>query len=287
MTVLPSMDVFEKYISNSRDRAFSDINSIFFNENIDVLITSNYLDILEMSLENIELIQALTIELSDDNRIAVNSIDNEIKDTYENFYDKLYNDNIDNLDCLFAINIDEKPNFVNYKYSKRNKNNKNKEYLLFELLKSNILSFHYYDFNSNLEIQNLIKRVFGMPKNLSTVLIYNRYSESNYFTFLKDKSIHYFNLIPPGSNHKRLTEYIRIERDLKMNLGRNLVLKSTNEISKIHERKVLFNHFILTFDQSFDSSIITDPSWKIDIEFDRKVCLQEWNKKHGHFHRLN
>ncbi|WP_396146390.1 hypothetical protein [Flavobacterium sp.] len=286
MTVLPSLDIFEKYVSNSRDRAFSDINSIFFNENIDILITSNYLDLLEMNLDNFDLIQALTLELFDNDRIANDLIDNEIQDTYENFYEKLYIDNVDKIDCLFAININENPNINHYKYYTRNKQTKSKEYLLFELLKSNILSFHHYDFNSNAEIQNLIKRVFSMPKNLSRILIYNRYAESNYFTFLKNKSIHYFNLIPSASKHQRTTEYIRIENDLKLNLGRNVILKSTDDLTKLHERKVLYNHFILTFDQSFDNTIITDHSWKIDVEIDRKICMQEWNKKHGYFVRL-
>lgn len=282
MTVLPSLDIFEKYISNSRDRIFSDINSIFFNENVDVLISSNYLDIMDASLGNIELIQALVIELSDTNRIPQNIVDNN----QVNFYEKFYTDNCDNIDCLFAITLNDYPTMPHYRYSIRNKENKNKEYIIFELLKSNILSFHYYDFNSNAEIQNLIKKVFNFPKNISRILFYNRYSEYNYFTFLKNKSIHYYNLIR-GTNHYRATEFIRIENDLKVNLGRNVVLRSTNDLEKIHERKVIFNHFVLTFDHSFDSSIITEPSWKIDIEIDRKICLQEWAKKHKYFERPN
>ncbi|SCY25164.1 hypothetical protein SAMN02927916_1616 [Flavobacterium anhuiense] len=286
MTILPSLDIFEKYISNSRDKVFSDINCIFFNENIDVLITSNYLELLEMYFDNNDLIQALIIELSDKNRTVVNYVDNELQNTYENFYEKIYTDNIDSLDCLYAISIGESPNIIHYQYSKKNKQNLNKEFLIFELLISNIISLHYYNFASNTEIQNLIKNVFKLPKKISRILIYNRYSESNYFHFLKHKSIHYFNAIT-GSNQFRRTEFIRIENDLKQNLGRNLVLKSTNDLTKIHERKILFNNFILTFDHSFNSTIVSEPSWKIDIEIDRKICLSEWNKKHQYFSRIN
>lgn len=285
MTVLPSLDIFEKYISNSRDKIFSDMNSIFFNENTNILITSNYLDLLAMHFDNIDLIQALAIELSDNNRTAINSIDNELKGTYENFYEKLYNDNVDSIDCLYAITLNENHNVIHFKYSEKNKQSKNKEFLIFELLTSNVISFHYYDFNSDLEIQNLIKKLFNLPKRLSRILIYNRYSESNYFTFLKHKSIHYFNAIV-GTNNFRITEFTRIESDLKSSLGRNVVLKSTSDLTKIHERKVLFNHFILTFDHSFNSTIVSEPSWKIDIEIDRKVCLQEWNKKHKYFAKV-
>ncbi len=283
MTIIPSIDLIEKYTSNSRDKAFSDINSILYNEDIDILLTKNYLNVIENHINNTEILQSLIIELSDSNRLSVETLDND----ENNIFEKLYIDNNENIESLFALTLNEEPNIEHYCYSKKNKKNKNKEFIIFELLKSSVISLHYYDFTSNQDIQNFIKKVFKLPKNLSRIEIFNRYSEYKYFDFLKNKSIHYFNFIPKGQLHKRKLEYITIEKDLKLNLGRNLVLKTTDDSTKIHERKIFFNHFIITTDQAFDNLLISEPNWKIDIEIDRKICLQEWNKKKRYFANLN
>lgn len=282
MTILPSLDVFEKYNSNARDKVFSDVNNIFYNDNNDFLITSKYLDFLELNIEDDELIQLLIVELSDSGKICNNVVDNGDG----NIFEKLYLDNCDRIDCLFAITIDEEPKINHYRYSKKNKQKKNREFIVFELLTKNIISLHHYDFKSNDEIQIFFKRLFDLPKNLSTISIYNRYSEYNYLNFLKNKSIHYFNLLKGRTTAKRL-EFIRIESDLKHNLGRNLVLKSTDDSKLIHERKIFFNHFVLTLDQAFDNLLITELNWKFDIEVDRKKCFTEWAKKNRSFARLN
>jgi len=277
MTVLPAIDIFEKYVSNSRDKTFSDINSIFFNDNNNILISTSYLDLIESTFDS-ELINLLVVELSDNNRISPDIIDNN----EDNIFEKLYEDNCNNIDCLCAITLNETLSIDHYKYSRKDKKSKNKDFLIFELLKSNIISFHYYDFDTDLEIQKLLKTTFSLPKKLSKINIYNRYSEYNYLTFLANKSIHYFNLIS-GSYHIKKLEFIRIENDLKANLGRNLILKSTHDLKLLHERKIFFNHFILTFDQALDNLKVTEPNWKIDIEVDRKSCLNEWSKKNGSF----
>jgi hypothetical protein len=55
MTILPSVEIFKKYISNSRDNTFNTVNSIFFNENINVLISKNYITLLESQIEDFDL----------------------------------------------------------------------------------------------------------------------------------------------------------------------------------------------------------------------------------------
>lgn len=283
MTILPSIDIFEKYISDSRDKAFSDVNAIFYNDDVDILISSNYLEKLENIFEDNEHLKSLIVELSDNNRLSVGVVDNS--DT--EFYEKLYEDNSEKIDVLYAITINETPNIEHFRYTKINKGNKNKEFILFELLKSSILSLHYYNFTSNTEIQNFIKKIFQLPKQLGRISIYNRYSEYNYLKFLSNKSIHYFNFIPRSTPYKRKLEYINIEADLKANLGRNLVLKSTDDSTQIHERKIFFNHYILTFDQALNNISITEPNWKIDVQIDRKKCYTEWIKKNRYFANLN
>ncbi|MBK1898020.1 hypothetical protein [Chryseobacterium paridis] len=230
-----------------------------------------------------EILQSLIVELSDTNRISVNAKDNNCDDIYE----KLYMDNVEEIDCLFAISLDSEHTIDHFKYSKKNKQTKNKEYILYELLKDCNITFYHYDFKSNTEIQNFIKRIFNLPKKLSRILIYNRYSEYNYFQFLKDKSIHYFNLIPKNKISQRKLEYIRINSDLKANLGRNLVLKTTDDLKLLHERQVFFNYFILHTDQAFDNLLITELNWRIQVNIDRKQCLNEWLKKNGQFVNLN
>jgi len=196
MTVLPSLDIFKKYISTSRGILFSSVNSIFSNEKINVLITKNYISLLESEIDEFEQIQALIMELSDSNRISGEAIDNN----ETNLYEKLYLDNSNKINCLFPISINDDFQIKNYKFSSICENTKNKEFILFELLKSNNISFHYYDFNSNAQFQKLIKTIFEFPNKMSRVSIYNRYSEYRYFTFLKNKSIYYYNLIKGNSN---------------------------------------------------------------------------------------
>jgi hypothetical protein len=282
MTVLPSLDIFKKYISNTRDQEFNTLNNILFNKNINILITKNYISFLESKIEDFEQVQALIMELYDSNRTSEGTIDNE----EENLYEKLYLDNVNEINCLFPISIEDDFQIKHFKYSSISKLKKNKEYILFELLKSNNISFHYYDFKSNLQIQKLIKTIFLFPQKTSRISIYNRYSEFKYLTFLKDKSIYYYNLIR-GDSHSQKTEYIRINSELKENLGRNLILNTTRKTDKIHERKIFFNSFILTFDNAFDNLLITEPNWKIDITIDRGECIREWSKKNQYFSRLN
>ncbi|SHF09740.1 hypothetical protein [Chryseobacterium sp. OV279] len=284
MTILPSLDIIEKYVSNSRDRAFVDVNNILFNENVDILLTKSYLDFLEENIDNIEILRTLVTELSDNNRIAHENI---IDNNNENIFEDLYTDNCDRIDCLFAITLNTQPNILHYRHSQINKINKNIEFILFSLLISSILSLHYYDFTDNNKIQNFLKTVFKLPKKIGRITIFNRYSEYDNFEFLKGKSIHYYNLIPKNNKRTRQLEYIAIESNLKSNLGKNLVLKSVGDLTKIHERKIFFNHFFITFDQAFSNLQITEPNWKIDVEIDRKKCFLEWTKKIVYFSNLN
>ena len=283
MTILPSLDIIEKFVSNSRDRAFIDINTILYNENLNILLTSSYLNYLEENIDDLEVLQSLVTELSDNNRIAEN-----VEDKYdEDIFEDLYNNNCENIESLFAVTLNTVPRIPHYKYNKINKDDKNIEYILFTLLKSSILSVHYYEFSNNIQIQNFIKKVFMLSSKKSRITIFNRYSEYNNFEFLKNRSIHYYNLIRNSNPRNRVLEYISIKDDLKNNLGRNLILKSTHDSTKIHERKFFFNYFFITIDQAFNNLLITEPNWKIDIEIDRKKCFTEWNKKIRYFSNLN
>lgn len=282
MNVLPNLEIFETYVLNSRNRTFSDVNAIFFNSNNHLLITPNYLNKLESEFEDSGLIKSLIVQLSDENRITENYIDN----SSDNFIEQLHIDNVSNIDCLFSICLTNKPNESFFSYNEINKASKNKHYIIFELLKNNQLSLHYYDFRTNDEIEHLLKCLFSLPKNLSTIKIFNRYSEYYNIGFLKNKSIHYYNLIR-GGKHQRKIEYIELEKELKQHLGRNVVLKTTFDLTILHERKIFFNYFILTFDQALNNLLVTEPNWKIDIQVDRLQCLMEWSKKERHFARLN
>jgi hypothetical protein len=282
MTVLPNIDVFEKYISNTRDKIFIDVNNIFFNDCVDILLTSNYLDCLESKLSNFEIIQALTVELSDKNRISKNTIDN----SEENIVEKLYEENVEKIDCLFAISLNTELNVIHYNHSKQCSTSKNKDYILFKLLTANFVSLHYFDFVDDSAIEKLFTDLFDLPPKLSRISVYNRYSEYNYLTVVKNKSIQYYNLIRGNSYQKRL-EFIAIEQELKRHLGPNVVLKSTSNTSAIHERKIFFNHFVITVDQALNCLKTNEPNWKLDIEIDRKKCFNEWSKKEHFFRRIN
>ncbi|GAB3724536.1 hypothetical protein [Flavobacterium koreense] len=286
MTVLPSIDIFNKYSSNTRDKSFSDINSIFFNNQVDVLLTRKYIELLENEIVDIDVFSALLVELSDNNRIAINTIEADGQATSQNICEKLYVANIDNIESLFLISKTENLNVLHYKYDSIDENSKNKEFLLFELLRCNKIIFKYYDFNNDNDIQNLFKKIFNLPHRLSRINIYNRYIETNYFQFLKNKSIFYYNL-STGNNRQRINEYIANLQALKDELGRNVNLFSTHNPNLIHERKLFFNHIILTMDNSFNYTIKNEPNWIITIESDKKKCLNEWIKKNVQFRRLN
>lgn len=283
MTILPSPNFVNKFTSLSRDREFIDISSVFYNDNIDVLITKNYLNHLETIVDDLDILQSLIMELSDNQRLVLEHNDTDNLDIFENIYEL----NKNSIESLFAISLNENYNIYSYDYINIDQNNKNKEFILFTLLKSNIISFHYYDFPDNKNIINYIKNIFNLQQNVGRITIFNRYSEYQNFEFLKNKSIHYYNFIPSMSIHRRKIEFINNYNDLKNNLGRNLVLKSTSDNTKIHERKIFFNHFFITIDQAFNNLKVTEPNWKIDLEIDRKKCYSEWSKKIRYFADLN
>ncbi|OAB26771.1 hypothetical protein SAMN05444395_1152 [Flavobacterium fryxellicola] len=286
MTVLPSIDILNKYSSNTRDKCFSDINSIFFNSEIDILFTKNYIEIIESEIDDMEVFSALLIELSDSNRLSINSIDAENVLNSQNACEKLYVGNVNNFDSLFVITKEENINVTHYKYDSINENTKNSEFLLFELLRCNKIILKYYNFKNDLEIQNIFKTLFNLPNKLGRINIYNRYVETNHFQFLKNKSIYYYNLTHLNYR-QRINEYINNLAVLKNDLGRNVNLFTTSSTNLIHERKLFFNHFILTLDNSFNYTIKNEPNWILTIECDRKVYLTEWIKKNSQFRRLN
>lgn len=282
MTILPCLNILKKYLSHDKDIISREFTKILFNENLDILLTKNYLEFIEnnMSDEEQMSLESLIIELSDTSRLSERKTDS----TESEIYESLYELNKDQIDSLFSITYNYTPSTIHFDYNKIDKSKFNKEYLLYSLLMDSSLILKYFNFTKDIEIQNAIKNLFELPHKISRIYIYNRQIEATHLSCIKNKSIYYYNLSTIYKPHQRKVKYLDDLSNAKNDFGRNIKLFSTNNKKLIHERKILFNHISITFDNSLNYTLINEPNWQISIEIDRKKTLINWTSKNNQFY---
>ena len=65
---------------------------------------------------------------------------------------------------------------------------------------------------------------------------------------------------------------------LKQNVSRRTKLFSTKNPRIIHERKIIFESIIITFDNSFENTTKSEPTWEIFVSIDRSKADYWLNK---------
>jgi hypothetical protein len=127
------------------------------------------------------------------------------------------------------------------------------------------ISVRYFDFKSTFEIVQFFKNFFSLAK-ISEVHIFDRYfnvEKHGNFRYLEENMtlIHYFSYDLPT----RLTP--ERANNVLISLGANVKYYSTSERNLIHERKLIYHHYILETDEDFASIKIDRATWKIDITY--------------------
>lgn len=278
MTILPFLDVldasFSPHRNNSCKTAFNSLN----NNSVKICFSKKYIEFLEQGISNLDMFQNLIKELYDAKRILIFNptenaniesefiaISNQIKDSKLIPFSIFNNDNL--IKSIPKLLVAEMASPINTHWIK------------LELLTKNTCNVSYQNFKSDAEIITFFTNIFKIPNYITKAYVYNRELNCFYLQALKGKHIDYYTFIDRRTNiaEKRIKS-----RDLKTKLGGKLKLYYTTNARILHERKIVFEDYILTVDNSHNNLIITEPTWEIFITYDTEKA-KAWMDKCDNF----
>lgn len=146
----------------------------------------------------------------------------------------------------------------------------NKNWLIAQLarLKNDSLTLRYFEFNNDLEIQNLFKELFILSDRHSEIYIYDRqtnFDHKLFDSFKNTHSVHYYTAFSNAIDKA-------VDQKIKTNFKRVKIFKIQKNL--IHERKILIKDLIIEVDNDFWNIKHTEPTWKIDIS----LCVDIYTK---------
>lgn len=274
MTVLPFLDVIEASFLPHRNNNCKSAFNTFYNNSVKICFSKKYIEFLEKSVSNIDMFQSLIKELYDSKRILIfnpaenNSIENEfaaisnqLKDSKLIPFIFFYNEDLTKL--IPKLLIAEIANPVNIHWIK------------LELLTKNTCNVSYQNFKSDEEVLSFFTNIFSIPNYITKAYVYNRELNYSLLQAIKGKHIDYYTFIEHRIN---IAERKTLSKELKKQLGGKLKLFYTTNARKLHERKIVFEDYIVTIDNSHNNLTIAEPTWEIFITYDTEKA-KEWKVK--------
>lgn len=275
MVLLPHIDLLETCFNRNLFPKSKKVLNAIYNDDYKICFSKKYIETIENRISNRDAFQALIRELFDKNRLTIE--------------ETASNGNIDELFIEIAINskypllvpISEQDNSNNaIKLPSLTVVNKaspvNRHWLILELLSSGSCNVSYIDFKNDNQILDFIKDVFSIPKFIRNITIFNRDQNPKMLPSIKGKNIEYYTYF----NGSKQNEYLRRQskKDLQKSLGGKLKLFYTSNPRKLHERKIIFEDILVTFDNSHENLTIGEPTWEIFISFDKNKSAK-WREK--------
>ncbi len=150
----------------------------------------------------------------------------------------------------------------------------NKHWQRISLAANNTFTVRYLDFQNQTEINQFFTEIFKLPRAINEVKIIDRYmqnvTEHNNFDELKNRNIpiHYYTLNIPAKLSGGRNPLPNLLTDIQDIFNPSTVsFFHTFNKDLIHERKVLFENFILETDEDFPRIKNSIKTWKIDITY--------------------
>jgi len=287
MNILPELDFYVTSFSSNNNSRNRDFQHILFNKRNSFVLNKVILDYIEKNInpDYIEYFRAFTREIYDQNRhLTENSLSIPNYKTDSLSY---YNRSSDAFIIPIKTKSDSEFNIYDFKnildFTNIAENNYN--YILKELICTNLISFNFSSFSCNQDIDKLFKNVYNIPKHIDVVYCFNRDYSHRFLKPLANNKIFYYSLVSrnfPSNIH----EYEGYKQDLRNELGSRFQLFTTKKRTIIHERKIFVNGLCITFDNAFDNILIEEPTWEITIEYCEDK-FDNWTKKTRQFNRLN
>lgn len=270
MDLLLHIEIFELWLKENLLKKEEElwVYNIFNNPNTNVVLTEKiktYLLEKYGKSEKIETLLMATFEqFVNENRVVRKIKENESNDWDKYFVEivqtykgeglfkivKKRNDILNAVSDLTVLSEVQKPNI---------------HWIRTHLAAYNTISVRYFDFKNTFEIVQFFKNFFSLAK-VSEVHIFDRYfnvEKHGNFRYLEENMtlIHYFSYDLPT----RLTP--ERANNVLVSLGSNVKYYSASERNLIHERKLIYHHYILETDEDFASIKINRATWKIDITY--------------------
>lgn len=275
MTVLLNHDILEICTDTNNFLSKKKIFDIVYNPKTLICFTENYINLIEKSITNLEGFQALLVELSDTNRITKVKTLNK-KSLNDEFVEISLTSKIS---TLIPIIYEDSNSLVNQipALTIFNKSiHLNKHWITLELLTNNFCNVCYLHFKKDKEISEFFNNVFRVPNFIREVYIFDREQDPKFLTFIKGKHIHYYTFF--YGSYGRDFERKNTKKNLRGILGGKLKLYFTSNPRVIHERKIIFDNFIISIDNSQNNLTVLEPTWEITITFDIERA-NKWKEK--------
>lgn len=158
-----------------------------------------------------------------------------------------------------------------------------------QLAAHNTFSVRYIDFQDGEKVLDFFNEVFSLTLKIKEVLIFDRYFNIDKhcnFAYIEKNNLpikwYSWNLDNPDK--ERITP--QKWNDLVASLNENITFYTTPHKSHIHERKILFENFILETDEDFSKINLQTKTWKIDVTYDSEL-YKDLLQKTLNFTRFN
>jgi hypothetical protein len=281
MYLLPFFDVLEASFTPHTNDAHKKAFNAVFNTSTTICLSKKYIDYVEKSITNLDVFQAMIKELYDNNRIFIfNPQENDsMESEFVAISTQLKNSKL----IPFCLSRNESfsndiPNLLVMEFA----NPINKHWIKLELLSKNSCNVSYRDFESDEQIQMFFNSVFEIPNYITKVCVYDREIHCIFLESLKGKNIDYYSFC----DRRYLAECKDILKSLKQRLGGKTKLFLTTNPRILHERKILFEDFIVTIDNSRSNLTTKEPTWEIFISYDTDKS-NDWKIKGEKFRLFN
>ncbi|KAA9041233.1 hypothetical protein FW778_04140 [Ginsengibacter hankyongi] len=283
MIVLPNIDILELCFNFKNISAHKKVFDIVYNGTNEICFSKKYIAFLEQSISDTALFEALITELSDTGRLRIETT-TEKNNLREEFIEIATKSNIS---VLIPVVYDDVTN-LQRKIPALLIVNKgapvNMHWIKLELLSNHKCNVSYQQFNSNAEIETLFSNLFAIPKIITDVYVFNRQQETRFLSNVSGLAINYYTFLYRGSKMNE-HELLPPKRDLKKILGNRLKLFYTGNARLIHERKIIFDELLITIDNSFENVVINEPTWEINVSYDRQKATK-WKSKCANFREV-
>jgi hypothetical protein len=156
----------------------------------------------------------------------------------------------------------------------------NKHWVSVELAQRSTLTVRNYDFASQADIDTFFRDIFGLSHSIAKVTIIDRYitnvgSHTNFDALKPAIPIDFYTL--------KIADKLRRTPNLLNDIrgffaGQTVTFYHTIDGNEIHERKILFQNFVVETDEDFKNINFSRPTWKIDVTYSLQVTAQVQSK---------
>lgn len=279
MVILPHLDILDICFDSKTFLENRTVFNIIYNSKSKICFSKNYIELLEKSVKNKDAFFALISELSDTGRIKIEDSAGNINFN-EEFVEIAKKAKIPLLIPLSINDLNNNIKSIPFLTVINGAKPLNKHWVIIELLSKDICNVCYQDFNSDLEINEFVKSILLIPKFIRNVVVFDREQNSEILSSIKGYNISYYTMLKSGYQNLHLRK--EIKKDLQMKLGGKLKLFYTSNNRKIHERKIILEDILITFDNSRFNLNTTEPTWEILISFNSERA-SKWKQKCNDF----